>query len=199
MTIALLTLGCLALVMAIIAVHDLTQRKHAVTQQFSGDRTFPILLRRIGATPAPILLRWRPRGAPVQPRHALMGVRLRKGAEQLRRFRITGGSQRTWADAHRAVNVPDAHACQHDRGRSSAPEDHRSQARSTLSAKTIREHRRYELRSALTKCGSGSLTRRQAGRGLHEHGRGLAVAVSRRGRMRHPVSDWAREVRLPHA
>ena len=34
MTIALITLGFLALVVAIIAVHDLTQRKHAVTRNF---------------------------------------------------------------------------------------------------------------------------------------------------------------------
>ena len=109
-TIALIIVGFLALVVAIIAVHDLTQRKHAVTRNFPGDRTLPVLLRGDGATAAPVFLRGRPRRATVQPRHAFMGVRVVKGAEQLRWVRIPGRSQRTRTDAHPAVDVPDAHA-----------------------------------------------------------------------------------------
>src|SRR4029453_1192662 len=96
---------------------------------------------------------------------------------------IPGRSQRTWTHGHRAVNVPDAHASRHERSRSSAPEGHRSEAESALSARTIRKHRGHELRRALAERGPSALTRRQHGRVLHEYRRGLAVALPRRGRL----------------
>ena len=76
MSIALIALGFLALVVAIIAVRDLTQRHHAVT------RNFPVV--------GHFRYFWRPRGTSVQPRHALLGLRLCKGAEQHDRLRIPG-------------------------------------------------------------------------------------------------------------
>ena len=48
MTIASITLGFLALVIAIVAMHDLTQRKHAVTRNFPVIGHLGYFLRKWG-------------------------------------------------------------------------------------------------------------------------------------------------------
>lgn len=48
MTVALITVGLLTLVLAIIAVHDLTQRQHAVTRNFPVIGHFRYFFEEIG-------------------------------------------------------------------------------------------------------------------------------------------------------
>ena len=91
MTIVLIV-GFVLLLIAIIAVHDLTQRNHAVTRNFPVIGHFRYFFEEMGQPLRQYLLCRRPRGTPIQPSHAVLGVRFRQGSEQLRWLRLAGRS-----------------------------------------------------------------------------------------------------------
>ena len=170
MTIALIILGFIALVVAIIAVHDLTQRQHAVTRNFPVIGHFRYFFEEMGQPLRQYFFAGDLDERPYNRVTRSWVYASAKGQNNLVGFGSQVDHNQPGRMHHRSVNVPNAYARQHDRGRSSAPEDHRGKAGSALSAQAIREHLRHELRSTLTERGPGPLARRQDGRVLHEHG-----------------------------
>lgn len=147
MTIALLTLGFLALVVAIIAVHDLTQRKHAVTRNFPVIGHLRYFFEELGQPLRQYFFAGDLEERPYNRVTRSWVYASAKGQNNLIGF----GSQVDHNEPGRMHIVPSMYPTLTPANTTEAdlprPRIIGSKTRSTLSAQTVRQHRRHELRS----------------------------------------------------
>ena len=138
MTIASITIGFLVLIVAIIAVHDLIQRKHAVTRNFPVIGHFRYFFEKMGQPLRQYFFAGDLDERPYNRVTRSWVYASAKGQNNLVGFGSQVDHNQPWADAYRPVHLPYAYPRPRHRSRSSAAEDHRGEAESALSAQAIR-------------------------------------------------------------
>ena len=198
MTLLFILVGVPILIVAIVAIHDLTQRKHAITRNFPVIGHFRYWFEELGQPLRQYLFAGDRDERPYNRVTRSWVYASAKGQNNLIGF----GSQADPQELGRILIVPSLYPTSLAPARAEKdlprPARHWRQTRAALPAAPIRQHFRHELRRAVRERGPRAVTRRPTGGMLHEHRRGLAVAVSPGRRLRHPLSDRAGQVWLPH-
>ena len=199
MTIALITLGFLALVVAIIAVHDLTQRQHAVTRNFPVIGHFRYFFEEMGQPLRQYFfagdLEERPYNrvtrswvyASAKGQNNMVGFGSQVDHNEPGRMHIVPSMYPTLTPANTTeADLPRPRIIGAKRRQPYQPRRFANisgMSYGALSPNAVRAlSRGAKMAGCYMSTGEGSLSPYHVEGGL-----------------RHPVSDWAREVRLPHA
>ncbi len=177
MTVAVAIFGVFLLIMAIIAVRDLTQKEHAVTRNFPVVGHFRYFFEELGQPMRQYFFSGDLDERPYNRVTRSWVYASAKGQNNAVGF----GSQVDHHEPGRMHILPSMYPTLSDptQGLAGLPQPRviGSKRAEPLSADPLRQHFWHELRRALAQRGPRSLSRRPAGTLLHEHRRRLVIAV----------------------